>query len=69
MALGLYQGLPSPFKVIVKSLLYLFGLLETVFSCVALLFVDQAGSRLRDLPASVSRVLGVKVCALATGEF
>lgn len=68
IALGPSQGLPSPFKVTVESLFYLLGLLETVFSCVALLFVDQAGSRLRDLPASVSRVLGVKVCALTTGE-
>lgn len=27
------------------------------------IYVDQAGLRLRDLPASTSQVLGLKVCA------
>jgi hypothetical protein len=30
-------------------------------------FVDQAGLKLRDLPASASRVLGLKVCATTAG--
>jgi hypothetical protein len=52
----------------------LFGLVlvlvfETEFLCIALAvlelthFVDQAGLKLRNLPASASRVLGLKVCA------
>ena len=43
---------------------------ETGFLCVALvsvcpgtLSVDQAGLELRNLPASASQVLGLKVCA------
>jgi hypothetical protein len=37
---------------------------ETGFLCVTLAhFVDQAGLELRNLPASASRVLGLKACA------
>jgi hypothetical protein len=31
--------------------------------------VDQAGLELRNLPASASRVLGLKVCATTPGSF
>jgi hypothetical protein len=31
-------------------------------------FVDQAGLELRNLPASASRVLGLKACATTPGE-
>jgi hypothetical protein len=31
--------------------------------------VDQAGLELRNLPASASRVLGLKVCATTPGQF
>jgi hypothetical protein len=34
--------------------------------CLETHFVDQAGLKLRDLPASASRVLGLKVCATTT---
>jgi hypothetical protein len=33
-------------------------------SCPGTHFVDQAGLELRNLPASASRVLGLKVCAI-----
>ena len=44
------------------------GFLETRFICLAIgcpgtHSVDQAGLRLKDLPASVSRALGLKACA------
>jgi hypothetical protein len=32
-------------------------------------FVDQAGLELRNLPASASRVLGLKACATTPGFF
>jgi hypothetical protein len=32
-------------------------------------FVDQAGLELRNLPASASRVLGLKACATTPGSF
>jgi hypothetical protein len=35
--------------------------------CPGTYFVDQAGLKLRNLPASASRVLGLKVCALMAG--
>ena len=43
------------------------GFFETGFVCVALAVLilnsaDQAGIELRDLPASASQVLGLKVC-------
>ena len=47
---------------------------ETGFLCVALAVlelthsVDQAGLKLRDLPASASQVLGLKACATMSGE-
>jgi hypothetical protein len=46
---------------------FFFGFLETGFLCVDLgspgsHSVDQAGLKLRDPPASASRVLGLKVC-------
>jgi hypothetical protein len=51
--------------------LSLFWFFETGFLCTALAvleltFVDQAGLELRNLPASVSRVLGLKVCTTNT---
>jgi hypothetical protein len=45
---------------------YLFCFFETGFLCVALeltVYVDQAGLKLRNPPASVSQVLGLKACA------
>jgi hypothetical protein len=46
---------------------FLFVCFETEFLCIALAvlthFVDQAGLELRNLPASASRVLGLKVCS------
>ena len=47
-------------------------LFETGFLCVALEpimelgLVNQAGLKLRELPASASRVLGLKACAITT---
>jgi hypothetical protein len=35
---------------------------SVVQAVVELTFVEQAGLKLRDLPASASRVLGLKVC-------
>jgi hypothetical protein len=35
--------------------------------CPGTHFVDQAGLELRNLPASASRVLGLKVCATTPG--
>jgi hypothetical protein len=37
--------------------------------CPGTHFVDQAGLELRNLPASASRVLGLKVCATMPGFF
>jgi hypothetical protein len=37
--------------------------------CHGTLFVDQAGLELRNLPASASKVLGLKVCATTPGLF
>jgi hypothetical protein len=37
--------------------------------CPVTHFVDQAGLELRNLPASASRVLGLKVCATTPGQF
>ena len=48
----------------------LFLFFETGFLCIALAvlgFVDQAGLKLRNLPASASRVLGLKACATMPG--
>jgi drug/metabolite transporter (DMT)-like permease len=48
---------------------------ETGFLCIALAvlerthFVDQTGLKLRNPPASASRVLGLKVCATTPGAF
>jgi hypothetical protein len=46
---------------------FFFGFFETGFLCVALavpeLSEDQAGLKLRNLPASASQVLGLKACA------
>jgi hypothetical protein len=36
-------------------------------SCPGTHFVDQAGLELRNLPASASRLLGIKVCATTPG--
>jgi hypothetical protein len=36
--------------------------------CPGTHFVDQAGLELRNLPASASRVLGLKECATTTGS-
>jgi hypothetical protein len=35
--------------------------------CLGTHFVDQAGLELRNLPASASRVLGLKACATTSG--
>jgi hypothetical protein len=32
------------------------------FDCLRTYYIDQAGLKLRDLPASASQVLGLKVC-------
>jgi hypothetical protein len=37
--------------------------------CPGTHFVDQAGLELRNLPASASRVLGLKACATTPGLF
>jgi hypothetical protein len=37
-------------------------------SCPGTHFVDQAGLKLRNLPASISRVLGLKACATMPGQ-
>jgi hypothetical protein len=37
--------------------------------CPGTHFVDQAGLELRNLPASASRVLGLKACATTHGHF
>jgi hypothetical protein len=37
--------------------------------CPGTHFVDQAGLKLRNLPASASRVLGLKACATTPGYF
>jgi hypothetical protein len=37
--------------------------------CPGTHFVDQAGFKLRNLPASASQVLGLKVCATTSGLF
>jgi hypothetical protein len=36
-------------------------------ACLGTHFVDQAGLELRNLPASASRVLGLKACATTPG--
>ena len=36
--------------------------------CPGTHFVDQAGLKLRNLPASASQVLGLKACATTPGE-
>ena len=52
---------------------FFFGFFETGFLCVALAgspgthFVDQAGLKLRNPPASASRVLELKACATMPG--
>jgi hypothetical protein len=47
------------------------GSVETGFlsspGCPGTHFVDQAGLELRNLPASASRVLGLKACATTPG--
>jgi hypothetical protein len=46
------------------------GEVETGFLCIAYPrthFVDQAGLELRNLPASTSQVLGLKVCDTTPG--
>jgi|UPI00001C5BD3 hypothetical protein len=54
--------------------LFCFVLFETGFLCIALAVletltdsVDQAGLKLRNLPASASQVLGLKACATTPG--
>jgi hypothetical protein len=37
--------------------------------CTGIHFVDQAGLELRNLPASASRVLGLKPCSTTPGTF
>jgi hypothetical protein len=54
--------------------LFLFLFFETGFLCVALScpgthFVDQAGLKLRNPPASASQVLGLKSCSITPGSF
>jgi hypothetical protein len=47
--------------------MYLFIYLFDFFSgCPGAHFVDQAGLKLRNPPASASQVLGLKVCAIIT---
>jgi hypothetical protein len=61
-----------------KTVLYIHFFLFLVFrdrvslyssGCLGTHFVDQAGLELRNLPASASRVLGLKVCATTPGYF
>jgi hypothetical protein len=61
--------------VVFLSLFYLLLLLILVFrdrvtlytpGCPGTHFVDQAGLKLRNLPASASQVLGLKACATTT---
>jgi hypothetical protein len=53
--------------------LFLIVFFETGFLCIALavleLTVDQAGLELRNLPASASQEMGLKVCATTPGLF
>jgi hypothetical protein len=51
---------------------FFFWFFETGFLCIALAvlelnFVGQVGLKLRNLPASASRVLGLKACATTPG--
>jgi hypothetical protein len=50
-------------------LLLLFQVRVSLYSpgCVGTHFVDQYGLELRNLPASASRVLGLKACATTPG--
>jgi hypothetical protein len=67
--------LSFPFYFIYLSIylfIYLF-IFETGFlcspGCPGTHFVDQAGLEFRNLPASASRVLRLKVCAIMPGFF
>jgi hypothetical protein len=63
-------GLKSIFVVVVVVVVVVF---ETGFLCMyssgcpGTHFVDQAGLELRNLPASASQMLGLKVCATMPG--
>jgi hypothetical protein len=70
------DGLPvphfSPSYLFIYLFIYLFWFFKTGFLCIALDCpgsVDQAGLELRNLPASASQVLGLKVCATMPGNF
>jgi hypothetical protein len=67
------QHLLSPefFLFLVLVLVFGFWFFETGFLCVALAvlgthFVDQDGLKLRNLPTSLSQVLGLKACTTIT---
>jgi hypothetical protein len=76
---ALYSAIFFPFKqffVVVVVFCFLLLLLFFVFrdrvslyssDCPGAHFVDQAGLELRNLPASASRVLGLKECATTPG--
>ena len=60
------------FQELLGLIFYLFIYFKTGFLCVALAvleltFVDQAGLELRNPPASVSQVLGLKACDTTPG--
>jgi hypothetical protein len=54
------------------SFFFFFGFIKTGFlcspGCPETHFVDQAGLELRNLPASASQVLGLKVCTTMPGS-
>jgi hypothetical protein len=53
-----------------RFVLFCFGDRVSLYSpdCPGTHFVDQAGLELRNLPASASRVLGLKACATTPGK-
>ena len=52
-------------KIFFRAIVFVFGDRVSLYSpgCPGTYFVDQDGLELRNLPASASQVLGLKVCA------
>jgi hypothetical protein len=62
---------PAAISCILFIYLFIYLFFETGFlyspGCPGTHFVDQAGLELRNLPASTSRVLGLKACTTTPG--